>query len=66
MSNIEKQSKINGLRSQFQQRIIKWPHQFERKVAKVLELPKGYSQEQFRERLGLVFPFEPRAKKCKQ
>lgn len=51
MTNLQKHNTIKDLVSQFHRMIIKWPHQLEKKVAKVLELPKGYSQELYDERL---------------
>lgn len=50
-SNTEKLNTIKDLVSQFTNGFIKWPRQLERKVAKVLELPKGYSEELYYERL---------------
>ncbi len=51
MTDLEKYNTIKDLVSQFHRMIIKWPHQLEKKVAKVLELPKEYSQELYDERL---------------
>ena len=51
MTDLKKHSTIKDLVSQFHRMIIKWPHQLEKKVARVLELPKGYSQELYYERL---------------
>jgi hypothetical protein len=51
-SKIEKLNIIKDLVSQFHNNLIKWPHQLERKVAKILKLPKGYSQALYYERLN--------------
>jgi hypothetical protein len=49
-----KLTKIKDLVSQFRNSKTMWPHQLEKKVAKILALPKGYSQELYYERLELL------------
>ncbi len=52
--NSLKLESIKQLLGQFTNGNIKYPHQLERKVAVILELPKGYSQELYYERLALL------------
>jgi hypothetical protein len=49
-----KLTKTKDLVSQFRNSKTMWPHQLEKKVAKILELPKGYSQELYYERLDAL------------